>query len=96
MEKCFSREWDKDKLVDGHIAAIKNVYFPELEGMGYHGIFSSETHEESKISWDLIQVLRFALAWHKRPNGGCTVDFGSPTKSSLKEPLASVKINVDG
>jgi hypothetical protein len=91
----FNKDWDKADIVDDHIIAIKEVYFPELSRDGYYGIFGSDTPEESKISWDLIQVIRYAIAWHKYPNGGYTVDFGPPIKSSLKESLADVKINVD-
>lgn len=96
MEENFNKIWNLDSTVDPHIEAVKKIYFPELSEGGYHSIFSSLAHEESKISWDLIQVIRHAIAWHKNPVGGLTVNFGNPHKSSLKEQLADVKINISG
>lgn len=94
MERHFGKEWGKD--VDDALKTVKAVYFPELRHDGeYYSIFNERTPEESKIGWDLIQVLRYAISWHKKPLGGHTVDFGPPIASSLKESLASVKINVD-
>jgi hypothetical protein len=73
---------------------LKKVYFPELECAAYYGIFSPDTPEESKISWDLIQVIRNKIAWSNRPEGGMTVDFGKPIQSSLSESLARVEVNI--
>jgi len=89
-------EYDADKI-EKLLKEVKDTLFPELRSNYYcsHGIFSPETPEDSKISWDLIQVLRYPIAWHKNPNGGSTVDFGVPHKSSLIEELANVRINVE-
>jgi len=93
LDRDFGR-WKGDsndiKLL---LRKIKDYYFPEFKGgNGYFGIFQESCPEESKISWDLIQVIRYALAWHNNPAGGMTVDFGEPLRSSLKEDLANVKI----
>jgi hypothetical protein len=85
---------DPNADVDAHIGALKKIYFPELLDAEYYGIFHPELCEESKISWDLIQVIRNGIAWTKYPDGGYTVDFGQPIQSSMSETLASVKINV--
>lgn len=78
--------------VDSHLTALKELYFPELRGKSYYGIFCGKAPEKSKIAWDLIQVIRYAMAWERSPSGGFTVDFGEPIKSSLKEDLAIAKI----
>ena len=45
--------------------------------------------ENSSISWDLYQSIRYSVAWHESPEGGLQVCFDSPMKTS-KEPLPQV------
>lgn len=71
---------------------LKKLYFPELSRNEYYGIFGDKTPEESKIAYDLIQVLRNKIAYHKHPEGGMTVDFGTPLKSSKTEELCECNI----
>ena len=70
------------------------TYFPELHVQSpncFCGIFCDQTPETSKISWDILQVIRNKVAWYDNPNGGMTVDFGDPIQTS-KEPLCKVEI----
>lgn len=69
---------------------IRKTYFPRLPHAGsYYGIFSDECPQIAKEQWDMIQVIRHALAWYKNPEGGNTVNFGMPIASSM-QPLCKV------
>jgi hypothetical protein len=70
---------------------IKKLIFPELSDNAYYGIFNNKTPESSKISWDILQVVRYRLAWDKHPDGGYTVDFGDPLQSSTYKKLPTIK-----
>lgn len=87
LAKNVNRE-EETKLIE----ALKNLYYPELHRSAYYGIFHSDTPEDAKISWDLIQVLRYDISWYKYPEGGHTVNFHTPLRSSNTEELAKVKI----
>lgn len=55
------------------------------------GIFQEETPERCKIAWDIQQVVRHCKSWHENPEGGITVHFGKPMRSS-QEPLPVCKV----
>lgn len=74
---------------------LHHIYFPELHPFSYYGIFSAELPEDAKISWDIFQVLRNKMAWHRCPGGGITVDFDKPLPASNEE-LVRVRIEETG
>lgn len=56
------------------------------------GCRSPELPEKFKTSWDIMQVLRSALAWHEKPEGGFQVCFDPPLKTSQEEfPSVSIE-----
>jgi hypothetical protein len=55
-----------------------------------YGIFNKEVDDSARVAWDIQQVVRHRLAWDRTPEGGYTVDFGTPMKSS-QEPLPSIE-----
>lgn len=71
---------------------LHNLYCPELPSNGYYGIFNSQTPEESKIAWDIQQVLRYTVSWHFHPEGGLTVNFDTPMQSSKTEDLCKCEV----
>lgn len=69
---------------------LHQLYCPELQG-GYYGIFHKKTPEQSKIAWDIQQVMRHDISWYLHPEGNITVDFDKPFQSA-KEDLCKCKI----
>lgn len=62
--------------------------FPDLKTNEHHSVSRSE---ESKISYEMMSIIRRHLAFERHPEGGFTVDFDEPLKVS-QEPLIEVKI----
>ncbi|MFA5407736.1 MAG: hypothetical protein WC343_03090 [Bacilli bacterium] len=59
-------------------AALKEArqaVMPELDPRGYYGIRNLEAGEQARVAFDVQQVLRHALAWHRYPEGGIGVCF---------------------
>jgi hypothetical protein len=42
---------------------------------------------ESRVSWDIYQVLRYQRAWDRSPEGGTTVDFSEPLLRSRERAI---------
>jgi len=74
-------EDDRDKIKTLN-KEFKQILFPNLDGNSYYGIYSDKVPKNSKISYDIIQVMRNKIAFSKNPKGGHTTDFGTPIKSS--------------
>jgi hypothetical protein len=49
------------------------------------GIYNESVHNNARVAWDMQQVIRHNLAWKRTPEGGHTVDFVKPHKSSTTE-----------
>ncbi len=56
----------------------------------YYGIASEKINDIFRVAWDLQQVIRYRLAWDRKPEGGIQVHFDEPWKSSA-EPFAVIK-----
>ena len=70
---------------------LKELYFPELSENEFYGIHQDSVSEDARIGFDMIQVLRHKLSWDKEPEGGITVNFHEPMKTSTKENLIEIK-----
>lgn len=99
LDNFFSRNTDCWKRPDRDSIAncatiIKNIVYPELMGYDSFGIFNAKCPEESKIAYDIIQVLRNELIKVRDPERrtGWSVDWNIPMPAS-KEKL--VKVIVD-
>lgn len=81
-------DFDRD-VFDYILMAARKMVFPELHGLGHHyGVGHDHTADEA---WDMHEVIRHALAYHRDPEGGYTVDFREPMNWS-GEPLIKCKI----
>ena len=61
---------------------IKNI----IHGIdGYYSITSRELPETVHVAHDIYQVIRYKLALDKKPEGGSTVDFSPPLKTSMED-----------
>jgi hypothetical protein len=92
----YKKKFDKiDSNLVSHINnTLKRSLFPELTQNEYHSIYSNEVHKTAKIAWDIYQVIRYYVSWKKHPNGGITVNFDTPLKTS-NEPLPTVHVEED-
>ncbi len=66
----------------------RNIVMPELREMnslaGSYGVYSSESTERA---FNVLLAVRSCLAWHKKPEGGYTVDFRKPMAIHIAEPM---------
>jgi len=72
------------------VNTIKTIIYPELSTSSSFGIFGPQTPDSAKIAYDMIQVIRYKIAWSNNPEGGITINFDSPLKCS-SEPMIDVE-----
>lgn len=72
---------------------IRDYIYPELKGYASWGIFNKKCPENSKIAYDIIQVLRHEMIKVRDPEKkyGYGVDCNEPLQTS-KEELINVKV----
>lgn len=62
-----------------------------------YGIFSNKIDERAGTAYDMQQAIRYTLAWFLHPEGGWTVDFGSPLRAGRVYPVPKAScVNNDG
>ena len=62
-----------------------------------YGIFSDKVDKRAGTAYDMQQVIRYTLAWFLHPEGGWTVDFGSPLRAGRVYPVPKAScVNNDG
>jgi hypothetical protein len=71
-----------------YLEIAKTIIFPNLERGASYGVGGA--CEESKISYEMMAVIRRFLAFERNPEGDFLVDFDTPLKVS-KEPLPDFK-----
>lgn len=86
----LARDFDR-KAAAAALLEARQTVMPELDPGGYHGIESREIPDRARIAFDVEQVLRHALSWHRHPEGGITVNFDKPYWTS-PEPRPRVEI----
>ncbi len=85
-----ARDFDRGKAAAA-LQAARQAVMPELDPRGYYGIRNLEAGEQARVAFDIQQVLRHALAWHRHPAGGIGVCYDEPYKTS-RAPLIRVEI----
>ena len=83
------RMWSDESLSsheerEESIKSLKTALFGFARG--HRAIMSERVHDQYRLAWDTMKVVRYAVAWHTRPMGGATVDFATPMKYG-SEPL---------
>lgn len=94
----------RDKIMRGEVHwetlrrgmyQVKELVFPDLHPYAAYGIYSDEAPEESKIAYDLFQVIQYCTSWAKNPKGGIGVNFYAPDKCA-KHNLAKMEGSESG
>ncbi len=70
-----------DNKLRGYLMNMRNIIMPELRHYGLsgsHGIFSPYRDVKAAIAYDMQQESRHKSAWFQYPEGGNTVNFGTP------------------
>ena len=88
---CEARDQMEDLLLQA-----RGFAFPDLSHSFGHSYGVGKFHH-SDIAWELYEVVRHCLAWTIHPEGGDTVDFGTPISfSGHALPVCTVKGEPDG
>lgn len=72
---------------------IRNQLMPEsIRDIGQtlyasYGIFSDKIDERAGTAYDMQQAIRYSVAWFLHPEGGWTVDFGTPIQTGRIYPM---------
>lgn len=96
----FDMRWQKDcseldrggTAVQINFMCIRSILLPELQRYGYngsHGIYSPARDFRAGAAYDIIQEMRFEIAWFEHPEGGNTVNFRTPLRSE-DDPYPSI------
>ena len=72
--------------------SLKSMLFPDLPKGAYHGIHQPAAPETARTAWDVQQVLRHLLAHTRHPEGGHTVNFHDPSRSSNEHDLPTAGV----
>ena len=101
-EHVHHKSWEEK---DAFQRSLKGILFPELSGQSYHALHAKKVPEQARTAYDLIQVIRHRLAWHKigkDPNkdqrewhGMMGLAYDQPLQVS-EEPLAKIEKLEDG
>lgn len=103
----YTRFYDILEETDGNIRfydqkefferALKRIILPELEDpRSSYGIGSEMISEKAKIAWEMHSVIRHYFAWKHHPEGGYTVNFQTPIKTSLSESFLEIQESSGG
>ena len=88
----ISSEWcqRRDDFYEAIVAA-RQFAMPELDRGAYYSIHHEAIHESNRVAVDIHDVLRGALAWHRKPEGGWEVCFDRVRHLS-PEPLPTCTV----
>jgi hypothetical protein len=87
-------EWCKRRdIVDSYLRVARRTAMPELSSdNSYYSIHSIEIDESNRIASDIHDVIRYTLAWERKPEGGFGVSWDEPFKRSNR-PLPTLRSN---
>jgi hypothetical protein len=76
---------------EGHWHSDVVPLIKDLHSVIYTETMKKEMNDDSRIAWDLMQVVRYNQSWKDFPKGGIQVQFDRPMKGG-SEPLAECSI----
>lgn len=77
------------KHQESHLAGSIEGYREHVHSS--YGIFSKKIDRRARIAYDMQQVIRYTSAWYFHPDGGPSVDFGTPMQAeeTVRMPMAN-------
>lgn len=87
----FWEDWNKRERLEEIIREMRDIIYPELNGCDSWGIYNIKCPRESKIAYDIIQVLRHELWKSKEEKTRYTNDAYPPLIAS-HEDLCKVRV----
>ena len=74
------------------LTLARRYLMPDLRSdNSFFGIRSPELTPEASICYDFLQVVRHRLAWDAHPEGGITINFDEPMRTSKKLDLVEIE-----
>jgi hypothetical protein len=106
VEQCMVRDKENEDIeawclrrddAEALLLQVRNIIMPELRDMnslaGSHGVYSGE---ETERLYNVLLAVRSCMAWHKKPDGGYTVDFRKPMAIHVAEEMPRCEVVTDG
>ena len=87
----FWEDYDSRERLGELIKEMRNIIYPQLNGYAHWGIYSINCPQESKVAYDIIQVLRHELWKNQDDRPNWTVDSANALQCG-KEKLCNVTI----
>lgn len=80
------------ETAEEHLMFARTRLMPELGSPNASwSIHSHEVHDDARVCYDFLQVVRHRLAWDRHPEGGFQVSFDKPLRSSLRLDLPVIE-----
>jgi hypothetical protein len=76
-----------------HLGQARKQIYPELDYGAYYSILDAvHTPDVARIAYDIRAQMDYVISWHRRPEGGITVNFDKPYHSIPTIPLPVVEV----
>jgi len=80
---------DKRDALNEKLFEARKIVMPELPKNASWGVYK---FEETERAFNVLKAVRSAIAWHKKPNGGITVDFDRPRAINVTEEMPKCEV----
>ena len=96
LDRDFKLPRENRDQAEQLLVLARRYLMPELHSdNSYYSIRSRELHDDNRVMYDFLQVVRHRLSWDRHPEGGWTVNFDRPWRTSEKLDLVEIEILED-
>lgn len=96
VDPGFKLPHENREMAEQMLTIARRYLMPALAtDNSYWGIRSREVRDENRVMYDILQVVRHRLAWDRHPEGGMTINFDRPWRSSEKLDLIEIELLPD-
>lgn len=82
----------KRDAIDERLMEARQIAMPDLPRGGSWGVYK---FPETERAFNVLKAVRSAIAWHKKPDGGITVDFDRPYPVNVAEEMPVCEVVED-